>query len=163
MKTKQEIFDSLISEKLGMLRGAAYRILGNAAEVDEVVQEALIRAWNKFDLFHREARLSSWVYRITVNLCCDRIRQRKREAEKLKAYAENRADDAGPSENRQLDALTEAVAELPKLYRDAILIGVLGDLGTANAAATLRCSVNTMYQRIHKAKRLLREKLEVTA
>ena len=40
MKTKQEIFDSLISEELGVLRAAAYRLLGDPAEVDEAVQEA---------------------------------------------------------------------------------------------------------------------------
>ena len=47
MKTKQEIFDSLISEELGVLRAAAYRLLGDPAEVDEAVQEALLTAWNK--------------------------------------------------------------------------------------------------------------------
>ena len=84
MKTKQEIFDSLISEELGVLRAAAYRLLGDPAEVDEAVQEALLTAWNKFDQFRGGAKVSTWVYRITVNHCCDRIRRRKREAEKLK-------------------------------------------------------------------------------
>ena len=93
MKTKQEIFDTLISEELGVLRAAAYRLLGDPAEVDDAVQEALLTAWNKFDQFRRGAKLSTWVYRITVNLCCDRIRRRKREAEKLKAYAQESAAD----------------------------------------------------------------------
>lgn len=163
MKTKEEIFDTLISDELGVLRAAAYRILGNPAEVDEVVQEALIKAWNKFDQFHGEAKLSSWVYRITVNLSCDRIRKNKRETEKLKSYAESCATDAECHENGALGALAEAIAELPELYRDAILIGVLGDFAAPEAASVLSCSINTMYQRIYKAKQLLREKLEVTA
>lgn len=162
MKTKEAIFDALISEELGMLRSAAYRVLGDPAEVDEVVQDALVKAWNKFDQFHGEAKLSSWVYRITVNLSCDRIRKRKHEAAKLKAYAEN-TSAVQSHENRALDILAEAIAELPELYRDAVLIGVLGEFSAGDAANLLNCSTNTMYQRIHKAKQLLREKMEVSA
>ena len=109
MKTKQEIFDTLISEELGVLRAAAYRLLGDPAEVDEAVQEALLTAWNKFDQFRGGAKLSTWVYRITVNQCCDRIRRRKREAEKLKAYAEEKAADTS-TDHAQLDALADAIA-----------------------------------------------------
>lgn len=162
MKTKHEIFDSLISEELGILRAAAYRLLGDPAEVDEAVQEALITAWNKFDQFQGEAKLSSWIYRITVNQCCDRLRKRQREREKLQAYARSEAaESAGTNHNEQLDLLAEAVADLPELYRDSILIGCLSDHSSEDAAALLGCSVNTLYQRIHKAKQLLKEKLEV--
>ena len=162
MKTKQEIFDSLISEELGVLRAAAYRLLGDPAEVDEAVQEALLTAWNKFDQFRGGAKLSTWVYRITVNQCCDRIRRRKRDAEKLKAYAQEKAADTS-TDNAQLDALADAIAELPDLYRDSILIGFLSDYSSDDAASILGCTVNTLYQRIHKAKQLLKEKLEVMA
>lgn len=162
MKTKQEIFDSLISEELGVLRAAAYRLLGDPAEVDEAVQEALLTAWNKFDQFRGGAKLSTWVYRITVNQCCDRIRRRKREAEKLKVYAQEKAADTS-TDNAQLEALADAIAELPELYRDSILIGFLSEYSSDDAASILGCTVNTLYQRIHKAKQLLKEKLEVMA
>lgn len=163
METKQEIFERLISEELGVLRAAAYRLLGDPVEVDEAVQEALLTAWNKFDQFRGGAKLSSWVYRITVNQCCDRIRKRKREAEKLKAYAETEAAEAAVNRNESLDRLAEAVAELPELYRESILIGCLSDYSSDEAATLLDCTVNTLYQRIHKAKQLLKEKLEVMA
>ncbi len=162
MQTKQEVFDELISRDLGMLRAAAFRILGNSAEVDEVVQDALLVAWNKYNQFHTGAKLSTWVYRITVNQCFDHLRRRKREAVKLKAYAETETEtpEESPRDGDQVDALMAAVAELPKLYRDSITIGVLSGFSAAQAALTLKCSVNTLYQRIHQAKKMLRKKLE---
>lgn len=160
MKSKQEIFDALISEELGVLRAAAYRTLGNPAEVDDAVQEALLIAWNKYHQFRAGAKLSSWVYRITVNHCCDLIRKRRQEARKLKVFAANGTPADKTETEEQLEKLTSAVAELPELYRDSILIGVLSGLPSADAAGMLGCSVNTLYQRIHKAKQLLKAKLE---
>lgn len=160
MKSKEEIFDTLITENLGMLRAAAYRILGNQSDVDDAVQEALLIAWRKYNRFRAGAKLSTWVYRITVNHCCDRLRKQNREAKKLTAYAEVQpqapeGDDAAP-----LEALRLAVSELPGLYRESILLGCLGEVSSEEAATQLHCSVNTLYQRIHKAKQLLKKKLE---
>ena len=161
MKTKQEMFDSLISEKLGMLRAAAFRLLGNAADVDEAVQDALLTAWTRFGQYNGKSEFSSWVYTITVNLCCDKLRKQKREKEKLAAYAEER--ESGQQDDEPIQRLSEAVAELPQLYRDAILIGVLSDFSSDKAAEMLGCSVNTLYQRIHKAKQLLKVQMGVSA
>ena len=62
-----------------------------------------------------------------------------------------------------MQRLSEAVAELPQLYRDAILIGVLSDFDSGKAAEMLGCTVNTLYQRIHKAKQLLKIQMGVSA
>ena len=164
MKTKQEIFDSLISGELGMLRAAAYRLLGDPVEVDDAIQEALLIAWTKFSYFRHSAKISTWVYRITVNVCCDRLRKRKRECSKMKLYSQHSAAESlHEVSNLQYETLAFAVEELPEPYRSSILMVFFGDIDSADAASELGCSVNTLYQRIHKAKQLLKEKLQVTA
>ncbi|MBQ9787113.1 MAG: RNA polymerase sigma factor [Lentisphaeria bacterium] len=163
MKTKQEIFDTLISQDLKMLRSAAFKILGNQADVDEAVQEALLIAWNKFDQFRSGAKLSTWVYRITVNHCCDRLKKKKQENEKLLKYADNQSAGIKENHNPMLDDLAEAVAELPEPYRESILIGFLSGFDGKEAAELIGCSINTLYQRIHRAKEILKTKLEVMA
>lgn len=160
MKSKEEIFDTLISENLGMLRAAAYRILGNHSEVDDAVQEALLIAWNKYSRFRATSKLSSWVYRITVNHCCDRLRKQNREVKKLTAFAELQPQTLERDDTAQLEALRIAVSELPSMYKESILLGCLGEVSSEEAAAKLDCSVNTLYQRIHKAKQMLKKKLE---
>ena len=69
------------------------------------------------------------------------------------AAPEKASDDA--VEARLLDRLDEAIAHLPKLYRESLSAGVLSGLSPEEAAAMLGCSRNTLYQRIHKAKQLL--------
>ena len=99
--------------------------------------------------------MSSWVYRITVNAGYDILRARERESRKLAAYA---ATPVVPeNDSSDVERLEAAIAELPELYREAIVLGVLSDLDGRTAAERLGCSPNTLYQRIHKAKQLLRQ------
>ncbi len=148
----------MIDRDVPMLRAAAYRILGNAFDADEAIQNALLSAWRKFDSFNHRAKLSSWVYRITVNACYDLLYQKRREQEKLERYARNIPEQSAP--DSRLEDLERAVAELPVLYREAISIGYLSGFDGERAAEILECSVNTLYQRIHKAKQLLKQKME---
>ena len=66
-----------------MLRSVAYRIVGNCADADEAIQQAMLAAWRKFDTFRGCSRMSSWIYRITVNESYNILRNRRREAEKI--------------------------------------------------------------------------------
>ena len=71
MDDREEIFNRLIDEHLPMLRRVACRITGNAADSDEAIQLAMLSAWKKLDSFRGNAKLSSWIYRVTVNSCYD--------------------------------------------------------------------------------------------
>ncbi len=159
MDTKQQFFDQLIDQDLGMLRAAAYRILNNSFDADEAIQQSLLSAWKKFESFKNRARLSSWLYRITVNSSYDMLRKKQRERIKLNDYAQQALPEAERPDSR-LDELELAIASLPELYREAISIGFLSGFDGPKAAAILECSVNTLHQRVHKAKQLLKQKLE---
>ena len=156
METREQVFEQLIGTKLGMLRGTAMRILGSPADVDDAVQQALLTAWQKYDAFRGQSEFATWVTRILLNVCYDMVRDRARERDVLADYGESGAvsgDDA--EEARLLDRLDEAIARLPKLYRESLSLGVLSGRSPEDAAAMLGCSRNTLYQRIHKAKQLL--------
>ena len=160
METREQVFEQLIDEKLGLLRGTAMRILGSPADVDDAVQEALMVAWRKFAEFRGRSEFTTWVTRILINVCYDMVRDRAREHDVLADYGESGAvsgDDA--EEARLLDRLDEAIAQLPKLYRESLSVGVLSGYSPDEAAAMLGCSRNTLYQRIHKAKQLLTQSI----
>ena len=161
METREQVFERLIGEKLGMLRGTAMRILGRPADVDDAVQQALMTAWQKYAAFRGQSEFATWVTRILINVCYDMVRDRAREQEVLADYGEsgNQMSGGEAEEASLLDRLDDAVARLPKLYRESLSVGVLSGYSPDEAAAMLGCSRNTLYQRIHKAKQLLSQSI----
>ena len=130
-KTKDidQQFRQLISEELPTLRGGVYRIVGNAADTDDVIQNAMLRAYRQFDTFKNQASLRTWVYRIAVNCAFDWMRKKKRDSEMLRGYVENveseQEERRDHHEEEQFQALEKAIAELPETYREAIVWGCL--------------------------------------
>ena len=158
MKDKDQQFRQLISGELPVLRGGIYRIVGNAADTDDVIQDAMLRAYRQFDMFKNQASLRTWIYRIAVNCAFDCVRQKKRQAKMLSDYGENALNE--PTEihdEEQLQALEQAVSELPENYREAIVWGCLSDLSGHDAAERLGCTENTLYQRVFQAKQMLKK------
>ena len=160
METREQVFEQLIKEKLGLLRGTAMRILGSPVDVDDAVQEALMTAWRKYAGFRGQSEFTTWVTRILINVCYDMVRDRAREHEVLADYGESGAVSGEDAEEASLlDRLDEAVARLPRLYRESLSVGLLSGYSPDEAAAMLGCSRNTLYQRIHKAKQLLSQSI----
>ena len=158
MDEMEKRFQRLCCEELTYLRGGVFRIVGNADDTDDVIQEALLRAFRRSGSFRKESDLRSWVYRIAVNCAFDLLRERKRQAEAKRQYAETAGRNGGFSEAK-LAELERAVAELPELYREAVVWGCLSDLSGSEAATRLGCSENTLYQRVFKAKQMLKKKM----
>ena len=92
MDEKDLRFQRLCREELAYLRGGVFRIVGNAADTDDVIQTALLRAYSRVRSFHGDATLRSWVYRIAVNCAFDLLRTRKRREETDRKYTEDSAD-----------------------------------------------------------------------
>ena len=151
MKDKDQEFRQLISGELPVLRGGIYRIVGNATDTDDVVQDAMLRAYRQF---------GTWIYRIAVNCAFDFVRQKKRQLKMMTDYGEKALNETAQAhDEEQLQALEEAVADLPENYREAIVWGCLSDLSGHDAAEKLGCSENTLYQRVFQAKQMLKKAL----
>jgi len=150
-------FQRFCREELTYLRGGVFRIVGNDADTDDVIQNALLRAYRNVYTFRGEANMRSWIYRIAVNCAFDLIRTRERRNKANEQYAANPPESKNAEVEKKLAALERAVGGLPTIYREAIVWGVLSDLGGKAAAERLGCSENTLYQRIHKAKEMLRK------
>ncbi len=152
---KDRLFEQLIDNELPKLRGLAFRILKNATDVDDAIQEALVKAYKRFDTFRNDnAALSTWVCRIVVNCSYDILRKRISEQKKLQDYTPDPNDSTIDTE-----PLMQAIADLPEHYRDAITFGVLSGYDGKAAAKILEISTNTLYQRIFKAKQMLKTTL----
>jgi len=163
-------FDLLLGRWEGKIRGAIYRITGSDEDSRDIAQEAFLRAYRALSGFRGEARFSSWLYQIALNLCRDRMRQRKgRTLVSLEALAEEggrlpQSPTTGPFERVEAcdlsRAVAEAVAALPDEQREVIVLKEYQELTFVEIARVLQLPVSTVKTRLYRGLVLLRQKLE---
>lgn len=151
----------LTGRHLGRVYGFAARLLGDRAEAEDVAQEAMLRMWRMAgDWRAGEAQLSSWLYRVAVNLCTDRQRKaQRRRTEALEDGAEP-ADPAqgvveGLLQRERADALQAALADLPERQRQAVVLRHIEGLSNPEIAAILEVGVEAVESLTARGKRAL--------
>lgn len=156
----------LTKRHLGRVVGFAARILGDRAEVEDVAQEAMLRLWRIApDWRPGEAQVSSWLYRVVVNLCTDRQRAaRRRRADALDDVAEPADDRAGVAAymmtQARVDALQTALATLPDRQRQAVVLRHIEGLANPEIAAILEIGVEAVESLTARGKRALTAALQ---
>jgi len=144
----------------------ALRVLGDAAEAEEVAQEAFLRAWQAAAGFDpARARFTTWLHRIVLNLAIDRTRRRGHAPSSgLDAAAELADPTPGPEEAAAAaearGALAAALGSLPPRQRAAIALAYEQELSGAEAAAALSISERALEGLLRRARLLLRSRLE---
>jgi len=145
----------------------AQRLLGNRAEAEDVAQEAMLRLWQAAPGWRAEgAKVSTWIYTVTRNLCTDRARRRGRgggAAVPLEAVAE--PPDPAPgaearlSESARQDALQAALADLPDRQREAVVLRHLEGLSNPEIAAIMDIGVEAVESLTARGRRALKIRL----
>ncbi len=150
------LFAELIREKLGLFRAAAFNIVNSCTDADDVVQAALLKAWNKRAAFQSHpGALPGWVLKIVISESYNFLRTQMREKRRITGLQEQQDTAVADNDALVMDDLDYALSTLPPIYRESIHAGILSGLSGEEAAKLLGCSPNTLYQRIHKAKKLL--------
>jgi RNA polymerase sigma-70 factor, ECF subfamily len=155
-------FRRLAQRHVRQALAVAQRIVRNASDAEELVQEALLRLWTQA---HRwdpaRAKFTTWFYRILTNLCIDR--QRRTTPAPLDAADHAIDPQPGPlarAEGRQIArAIAEAIAALPVRQRTALTLCYYHDMSCAEAAKVLSISVSAMEALLVRGRRTLREQL----
>src|SRR5262249_22414444 len=141
----------------------AYRLTGNEEDARDVVQEAYLRAYRSIDRFRGEARITTWLYRITANCASTYVGSRRRhrhEPLEVTAQPADRAPAADPLDRAvaaDLRATVEAaIAELPPRLRAVVVLRDVYDLPHEAIAAELGITETAAKVRLHRARRALR-------
>ena len=162
-------FDQLMLRWDRKIRGAAYRVLGSDDEAREVTQEAFLRAFRHLQSFKEEARFSSWLYQIALNLCRDRLRRRRgREFVSLDEVAETAPAGlrSEPSALELVEAkdlsrvIAVAVEALSEEQREVVVLKEYQGLTFPEIAEVLGVPVSTVKTRLYRALSQLRVRLE---
>lgn len=152
----------LVALKLPRLLALATRMLGDRMEAEDVAQEAFMRVWKQAPHWKEgEARFDSWLHRVALNLCYDRLRGRREEPiDDLPEYV-----DPGPGPDAVVEAgardrrIQAALAALPPRQREALVLTYYQELPNVEAAAVMGVGVDALESLLARARRALRETL----
>lgn len=166
-------FEELIEGYQKRIYNLAYRILGNYEDAGDMAQEALIRIFRSIANFKEQSSFSTWVYRITTNVCLDEIRKRKNKKvisldeeirmEDGEMKRQIMSDDLQPDAAAELEELrtfvSDAINSLPEDQRLVITLRDIQGLSYEEISSVLDCPSGTVKSRINRARQALKKVL----
>ena len=169
-KGDRAAFGRLVRLHHRRIYACAAHMLADRAEAEDAVQETFLRAYRAIDRFDGRAELSTWLYRICINVSLNALRRRKRTdaadvndprvPEPAADPAQGGSDPRHAVEGAQLyRRLAAALDELSPSLRSTVVLVLLEGMPQKEAAEALGCSEGTIAWRIHESRRRLREKL----
>lgn len=144
----------------------AYLMVRDAAEAEDVAQEAFVRAYRALGRFRADEPFRPWLLRIAGNLALNRVRSRARRLAFLSRYRPVAADGAAPSperaalEDERRRMLWRAVGRLKPEHQQVIYLRYFLELSERDLAACLGCAQGTVKSRLHRALANLRQVVE---
>ncbi|MCC5995612.1 MAG: RNA polymerase sigma factor [Oceanicaulis sp.] len=160
----REAIAALTRRCLPMVHALSMRLLRDAGEAEDAAQDVFVKVWRKIDGYDPErARLETWIGRIAINTCHDRLRKRR----EMPLAGEDAPDapDPAPGADQILAAgqsaqrVRAAVAALPERQRAALELRHFQDMSQAEAAGILEISVEALESLLARARRALKAEL----
>jgi RNA polymerase sigma-70 factor (ECF subfamily) len=163
-------FTELMRRHKAAVYRIAWRHLGDADEAFDVVQDVFVKAWRSLDRYDPERPFSTWLFRITVNACRDRLRRRAVRsfffgaASLDEPHAAQVADDSASPEARtaereNLRRVVAALARVPAGAREAFLLCAVEGLSHREAAEALGVTIKAVETRVARARKQIADEL----
>lgn len=157
-----EAFAQLVRKYSPDAYRTAFMVLRDREEVEDVVQESFLTCYRKIKSFRMESSFKTWLYRIVVNRCYDRLRKLNREYDalnKMSLNLNNGSEDINGLESR-LD-LKEVILGLIPEHRLVLTLYYGKDFGVQKVADILGVPVGTVKSRLNSARNMIRKRLTV--
>ncbi len=172
----ERAFRELIDDHRDRVFNITYRMLGNRAEAEDVAQEVFITVFKQIENFRGDSKFSTWLYRVTVNHCKNRIkylsRRHDRDRDELDetSQQQNGAVNGAPVraknpdkalESAQMEKLLqEAIASLDDEQRAVVILRDVEDLSIEEICEITGLPDGTVKSRLHRARLVLRKKMQ---
>lgn len=164
----------LVARHQSSVLNLIYRFVGDRTQAKDLAQEVFIRVWRAAENYKPEAKFTTWMYRITANLCLNELKSARHrrwfpfhrsDEDSHEAIEETLSDNAPSPEDLLLEKersrqITEALQNLPANQRMALVLKKYDGLSYNEIAGILDCSVSAVDSLIVRAKKSLKEKLK---
>ena len=169
----RDAFNILVQTYQRQVINLAYGMLSDTEDATDAAQEVFIKIYRNIDRFEGKSSLSTWIYRITSNVCKDFLRKRTRTIQSVSIYESSEDDDDRPMEIKDSSPtpqehmeITEtqrevrkALDELPEEYKSVIVMYDLEGLSYDEISNVLQCPVGTIKSRLNRARKALKKNL----
>ena len=166
-------FELLVKRHQSRMLNLIYRFIGNRTQARDLSQEVFVRVWQAAPRYKPQAKFTTWIYRLTANLCLNELKSSNRK--KLFFWGSpdevsriwNEESDVSPSAENLLLAeersrqISLALQNLPENQRMALILKRYDNLSYHEIAKIMDCSVSAVESLLVRAKRNLQEKLVV--
>jgi RNA polymerase sigma-70 factor (ECF subfamily) len=174
-KGDSSAFEELVIKYQSKVFNTAYRMLSSYQDASDTAQEVFIRAYKSLAGFRGDSKVYTWLYRITVNTCLNKLKSRKPTVPLSDCGREwgptgsppGHPEPSGPIKRLQEKELQRRVQEgiqsLPARYRSLIILRDMQGLRYQEVAEVLDCSLEAVRSSLYRARQELRTKLEPIA
>jgi RNA polymerase sigma-70 factor (ECF subfamily) len=158
-------FEAIYRTHSGRLYSVVFRMLGNRADAEDLLQEVFLAAHRKLDSFRGDSALGTWLYRLATNLCLDHLRSRAAKSNQLTDAIDDEPALADSGSRRLAERtvdkmdLERALAQLPEGCRTAFVLHDVEGLEHREVAEVLGIAEGTSKSQVHKARLRLRSML----
>jgi RNA polymerase sigma-70 factor (ECF subfamily) len=157
-------FEREILSRRQELIGAGLRMTGSRTDAEDLVQDAIMRAWTFWHRFEPGTNGRAWMHRILLNTFINGYRRRKREREVLMMVHARELGEESATMNALEDGLGDelkaALEALPEEFRQVVLLVDALDHSYRDAADVIGCPIGTVMSRLHRARRAMKRQLE---
>lgn len=161
-----EQYAEIVRRYQQIVANLTYKLCGTRLEVEEVTQQVFVELYTALPRFRFDSKLSSFIYRITVNVVCKMLNKSKRfvSSDEL----ENPREEVSPDRNaeqeiihrEQLDQLRTAIGHLKEEQRTALVLYTFEDFSYQQIADVMRCSLAKVESLIFRAKKNLAKEIK---
>jgi len=173
-KGNDDAFETLVNRHQASVLNLIYRFIGDRTQAEDLAQEVFIRIWQAAKTYEPDAKFTTWLYRITANLCFNELKSSRRKKwfslsrsdEKGEHILEETLADGAPSaedlllEKERNRQISDALQSLPDNQRMALILRRYDDFSYEEIARILNCSVSAVESLLVRAKRTLQEKFK---
>lgn len=170
---EKNVFNELVNRYHKQAYNIAYRMTGNHADAEDLTQDTFVKAFRFFSSYRRDLPFENWIYRIMSNLHVDVLRRRPKAHIRSLDEPVNHEDGVVPFEiadrsegpeslavSSELDArMQDALNTLPPDFKMTVVLSDIEGLSYEEISEVMRCSIGTVRSRLHRGRKLLREKL----
>ncbi len=157
---QMEGFEMLVRKYHNRLVNIVNSLTGNAADAEDIAQEAFLKVYRNLNDFRNQAKFSSWLYRITLNTAYDHLRKNIHKNTSLDEMDYSNIADNKPREDiLAKETLQKALDKIPFDFRSALILKEIEGLSYEEIAQALKIRLGTVESRIFRARRMLKNLL----